>query len=278
MTGGMAAFALGDFFLKLVFVTLPVPQVVFVFASGSAMIFTAVALLRGERLLDRRALSGVVALRCAAEVVAALSITTGLALSPLSTATALLQAVPLVAMAGAALVLGERVGWRRWASAAVGLLGVVVILRPAGGIAPGLLLVLLGVLALAARDLATRRTDPGLSSVVLSVYTFISLSLAAGLWTAFGTTPVRPDSAALALLAAITLSVALASFLVTASLRQGEVSVIVPFRYTRLLFALVLAVAFLGERPDGLVYFGAALVIGSGLYALWREQAASRPA
>ncbi|MEM9707889.1 MAG: DMT family transporter [Pseudomonadota bacterium] len=278
MTAGMAAFAVGDLFVKLTALRIPLPQVVLVQALGGLAIFLVLSWAKSVRLRSPLIWTRPVQIRCWAEIVAALGITTGLAYSELSTAAALMQVLPIFAMVGAVVFLGERVGWRRWASVAVGLLGVLVIIRPDGGIEPGLLAILIGVVGLTARDLATRAVDPGASSLALSVYSFAALAPVAAIWLLMwgGWQPV--DLVTGLMLATMTLSVAFAFFMVTASLRDGEVSAIIPFRYTRLLFALLLAFAILGERPDGAVFLGGALIIGSGLYALLRERRASRPA
>lgn len=274
MVGGMAAFACGDLFLKLAVLHVPLPQVVLIQAMGGVVIFLPLALVRREQVLSTVLASRPVIIRNLGEVLAVIFITIGLSLSDLSKASALMQTLPLVAMLGAVAFLGERPGWRRWASVAVGLLGVLIVLRPTAGLDPGLVAILVGVLGLTARDLATRAVDPGTSSVLLAAYSFACVVPVAGIWLIWDGRALWPTPGAWGLLSAMTVSVALAFFLVTAALRKGEVSVIIPFRYTRLVFATGLAMVFLGERPDGYVYFGSALIIGSGLYTLWRERAA----
>ena len=272
MIGGMAAFACGALFLKLAVLQVPLPQVVLVQAIGGVLIFLPLALLRGEKVLSPVLTTRPVIIRNLGEVLAVVFITIGLSLSELAKAAALMQTLPLIAVLGAVVFLGERPGWRRWSSLLIGFLGVLIIVRPAGGIEPGLIAVLIGVLGLTARDLATRAVDPNTSSIVLAVYSFAFVVPVSILWLLWDGSALWPDADAWALLLAMTLAVALAFFLVTAALRKGEVSVIIPFRYTRLVFATLLAIAVLGERPDLYVYIGSALIIGSGLYALWRER------
>jgi len=210
------------------------------------------------------------------EIVAAIGMTSGVALAELSTASARMQVLPLTVMMAAAVFLGEKVGWRRWVSVFLGFIGVLIVLRPAAGVEPGLLWVLFGIAGLTARDVSTRAIDAGTSSLVLSVYSFGSIVPVALLWLVLSGGAVWPTAHAAALLAIMVLAVSLAIFMVTAALRQGEVSAVAPFRYTRLVFAILLAITFLGERPDLWVAAGALLIIGSGLYALLREQALRR--
>ncbi len=272
MIAGMAAFACGDLFLKLAVAHVPLPQVVLIQSVGGIFIFLPIALARGETVLSPVLRTPPVIIRNLGEVLAVVAITIGIASSELSTASALMQTLPLVVMLGAVVFLGERVGWRRWGSVLVGLIGVLIIVRPGGGVEPGLIAILIGVLGLAARDLATRATDVGTSSIVLAVYSFSAILPVALLWLWWNGGATWPSPQGWWPLIAMTASVAVAFFLVTASLRKGEVSVIIPFRYSRLLFAVLLAMLFLGERPDAYVFLGSALIIGSGLFALWRER------
>ena len=276
MIGGMAAFAVVDLMIKLASRTVPLAEIVLVQAVGGFTIFLALTLRWGHRILSPAFLTRPVLIRNAGEIVAVVGMTSGVALAELSTATALMQVLPLVVMLGAVLFLGETVGWRRWLSVVLGFVGVLMVLRPGGGIEPGLLWVLFGVAGLAARDVSTRAIDAGTSSLVLSVYSFGSIVPVALIWVAVSGNAIWPSASAASYLAVMVVAVSFAYFLVTAALRQGEVSAIIPFRYTRLVFAMVLAVALLGERPDIWVIGGALLIIGSGLYALLRERAPRR--
>lgn len=274
MIAGMAAFAVGDLLLKLAVQHIPLPQVVLTQSIGGTVIFLTVALARREQVLTPAILSRPIVIRNLGEVFAVIFMTIGIAASELSTAAALMQILPLVAVLGAVVFLGERVGWRRWASVFVGFLGVLIIVRPAGGIEPGLIAILIGVLGLAARDLSTRLADQNTSSLVLAVYSFAAIVPVGVIWLLFVGGAGWPNLVVWAILAGLTLSVAAAIFFLTVALRSGEVSAIIPFRYTRLIFVTGLAIVFLGERPDRYVFLGGALIIGSGLYALWRERQA----
>jgi drug/metabolite transporter (DMT)-like permease len=168
------------------------------------------------------------------------------------------------------------VGPRRWAAIGLGLLGVLIMLRPdeAGGIT-GTALALLAALGLAARDMTTRLAPPEAPSLQLAVLG-LAWALPVGLVLVPLTGGVSGFSgapAAFALGAAVFNMVGYLA--ITAAMRSGEVSVVAPFRYTRLLFSLFIAVLFLGERPDAPTLIGAAIVIGSGLFVFWRERVAA---
>ena len=185
-----------------------------------------------------------------------------------------MQAQPLVVMLVAALFLGETVGWRRWAAVGVGFLGVMLIIRPSANFDINMLLPLLGVLGLTARDVGTRLLPEKISADFAIIWAVIPMIAVAGAATTF-TTGWQPVSPALWLwLGACTISITIAYIFITAAFRSGEVSAVAPFRYTRMVFALFIAMVFFGERPDLTVWLGIALIIGSGLYALWRESQA----
>jgi drug/metabolite transporter (DMT)-like permease len=132
------------------------------------------------------------------------------------------------------------------------------------------------VAGLAVRDLATRRVAPTTTSMQLSAWGFLSLIPLAGVMLAATGGPVPVTGAHVGYLAAA-LGFSIASYwAITAAMRLGEVSVTTPFRYSRLVFALIIGVAVFGERPDVWTLTGAALIIGSGLYTFARERARAR--
>lgn len=274
MVGSMAAFAIEDLFLKRAAMALPPGQVIALMGTGGAIVFWIIAALRGQPILTLRALRGAPLIRALSEAGATVFYVTALALIPLSINSALLQASPLVVTLGAALFLKEPVGWRRWSAILAGFLGVLIVLKPwdeAFEIAG--ILTVISVLILAARDLATRAMPADIGTFQLTTWAYLAL-VPAGLLLMLvaGDTP-QP----IATTRWIDLWLALISglfgyYAVTAAMRLGEVAVVAPFRYTRLVFALLLAVIFLHERLDALTIIGTSLIIGSGLYSFARER------
>jgi drug/metabolite transporter (DMT)-like permease len=224
---------------------------------------------RGERVLHPALASPAVLIRCLFEVMGRLFYTLAIALTPLSSASAILQAAPLVVVGGAALIFGEKVGLRRWMAILAGFAGVLVILRPGvEGFTPLSLLAVLGMLGFAGRDLATRAAPPALSNLQLGVYGFAMMVPTGALLLAFTGEAVWPGPAAALNLAAATVVGVAAYYALTAAMRTGDVSVVTPFRYTRLLFALVFGILVFAERPDAATLIGSAMIVGSGLYTL----------
>ncbi|MBK5946664.1 EamA family transporter [Rhodobacter veldkampii DSM 11550] len=269
MVAAMAGFALEDMFIKSAARSLPVGEILILFGLAGMAAFIALALRRGERVLHPAILSRPILLRAMSEVAGRLGYTLALAFTPLSSASAILQATPLVVVAGAALFFGETVGWRRWAAILVGFAGVLIILRPGlEGFELASLWAVLGMLGFAGRDLATRAAPPVLSNVQLGIYGFFMLIPTGAAMLAVTGGWVVPDAATTRDLALATLFGVAAYYGLTAAMRIGEVSVITPFRYTRLVFALALGMAVFAERPDAATLAGSAIIIGSGLYTL----------
>lgn len=271
MVAAMAGFAVEDMFLKFAARSVPVGQILMIFGGGGMVIFAVLTKLRGERVFHPAILTKPILIRAVFEVMGRLFYTLAIAYTALSSASAILQATPLVVVAGAALIFGEKVGWRRWSAILVGFAGVLIILRPGlEGFTIASLLAVVGTIGFAGRDLATRAAPPVLSNLQLGVYGFAMMVPTGAVLLAFFGEAEMPDLATSAQLLAATIVGVGAYYALTAAMRMGDVGVITPFRYTRLVFALVLGVALFGERPDGYTLLGSAIIVASGIYTLIR--------
>ncbi|MDJ0821497.1 MAG: DMT family transporter [Paracoccaceae bacterium] len=212
-------------------------------------------------------------IRTGFEIVGRLFFALSLAYTPLSTTSAILQASPLVVMLGAALVLGERIGPRRWVAMAMGFIGVLLIVRPSpAGIEPNAIFALLGMIGFAGRDLATRTAPPYVHTAQLGVLGFAVVTFAGLVILAFEPgTPALPKPLPALLICGTAISGVIGYTAMTRAMRTGEVGVVAPFRYSRLIVALILAYTLFGEHPDSLTLTGAALIVGAGIYSLWRD-------
>ena len=273
MVLAMLGFAIEDMFIKLLAGSLSVGAILVLLGLGGGIVFGALSLARGDALWSRDLLHPMVLLRNGCEVLGTVGFVTAIALTPISSASAILQAIPLFVTAGAALFLGETVGWRRWVAVAVGFAGVLLILRPGlDAFEPASLFALQGAVFLAGRDLATRGVPDGVSSMQLSTYAFLVIVPTGAVVLAFtDQTFSVPHGGAIALVGLTILTGVLAYYTIVAATRIGDVSFVSPFRYSRLVFALIVGVTVFGERPDALVLIGSAIVVGSGLYSFMRE-------
>ncbi|MEM6890401.1 MAG: DMT family transporter [Pseudomonadota bacterium] len=274
MVLAMLGFALEDMLIKFMAASVSIGQIVIMLGVGSAALLAVILRVRGDLLFSADMWHPAIALRAAGELIGTIGFVTAIALTPLSSASAILQATPLFVTLGAALFLQEAVGWRRWLAILVGFAGVLLIIRPGTeGFDWYSLFALQGVFGLGVRDLATRRVPPQTSSLQLSFLAFLVLIPAGAilLWTGSGAlTPLTP--ALWAFFTAALLIGIVAYYAIVAAMRVGEISFVTPFRYSRILFALIIGVGVFGETPDALTLLGAAIIVGSGLYTLWRER------
>ena len=187
---------------------------------------------------------------------------------PLGNATAINMSTPLIITLMAAVALRERVGRTRWIAIAVGFAGVLLVVQPAAnGFNAWALLCLTGAVLGAARDLLTRTIRANVPTVLITLATAVATSLLAGLAAATQTwEPVSLPQFGLLAVAGVFLSIGY--YLLIVSLRAGEISVTSPFRYTALLFALLIGWAVWGDVPNALAWAGIALLVGAGLHML----------
>jgi len=179
---------------------------------------------------------------------------------------------PLMVTALSVPVLGEQVGWRRWLAIGVGFLGVMVMLRPGGaGLTPiGALAAIGAAAAYAGTVVSTRvmtRTDTNTSMVV---WYLVLLTLFAGLLAAPGWVSVRAEH--WAWLAALGFFGFLGQHFITEAFRRAPPPVVAPFEYTAILWGVAIDWAFWDTLPHARVYFGGGIVVGAGLYLIWRER------
>ncbi|TWU31334.1 DMT family transporter [Novipirellula artificiosorum] len=273
MVAAMAAFAVEDVFVKAASKTLPVGQILILFGLGGAFVFACVAIWNQQCLFTSDVVSRPMRLRVLFEILGRLFYVLAIALTPLSVATVILQATPIVVVAGAALVFGETVGWRRWIAILVGLAGVMMIVRP-GMDRFSLLSVLavLGMLGFAGRDLTSRAAPLTLSASVLGLYGFLAVVAAGALYSIWDATPFAWPTVqtTLLLLGAVTFGV-VAYFGLMKAMRSGEVSAVTPFRYSRMLFGIAFGMILFDEQLSVSMLTGCGLIVVSGLFLLWRN-------
>lgn len=244
------------------------------------VVYGALMLREGTKLTPEllRGMAGDKAIvwRTFGDLLAAGAIVTALTLIPLSNVAAILQVLPLVVTLGAALILRETVGWRRWSAILVGFLGVMLIIRPGTtGYDINTIWALLAVLGLAIRDLATRRMQ-----VRFSTFSIVTIVAALLVPTGLAMHAIMDGGPLLTTIAPAAWALILgggffgmaAYYAITISTRMGELSVVAPYRYTRLVALLIMAYIFFGEVPDFWMWVGSALVIGAGLFSLYRER------
>lgn len=274
MTGSMTAFTINDTFVKLLGDSLPFFQFLFLRSLGATVLMVLLAWQAGALRLpseqrDRRLMLW----RSLAEMAAAYFFLTALINMPIANVTAILQALPLTVALGAAVFLREEVGWRRFLAIGIGLIGVFLIVRPGGeGFNIFGFYALLAVVSVTVRDLAARQLSEDVPSLTVATFGAFAILVFSGVGAAIG-----PDWQPVigwdwAWLIGSILTIILAYLFSVSAMRNGEIGFVAPFRYTSLIVALFTGFFVFGEWPDALTLVGAAIVVATGLYTLWRER------
>jgi len=273
MMMSMACFAVEDTFIKLLSARLPATQILFSIGFGGALITLVLAIVLNVNLADKILLNKHVISRTIADLFGALSFTSAMVLIPMSLLASILQATPLFVTLGAAILLGEKVGWRRWSAIFIGFLGVIIILQPGyGSFQLASLLGLAAVLCLALRDVVTRDMATEIPTLTVTFYACLAMGSAGFIAYPFFGPPIMPTTyEAITLICAAIIGLT-GYFLLVLATRKGDVSVIAPFRYSRLLFSLGLASLILGEKLTLPILLGGLLVVSSGIYTFGRER------
>ena len=269
----MACFAVEDTFIKLLSARLPATQILFSVGFGGALITLALAVTLNVNLADKILLNKHVISRTIADLFGAFFFTSAMVLIPMSLLASILQATPLFVTLGAAILLGEKVGWRRWSAIFIGFLGVIIILQPGyGSFQLASLLGLAAVLCLALRDVVTRDMATEIPTLTVTFYACLAMGSAGFIAYPFFGTPIMPTTFEAILLVCAAIIGVTGYFLIVLATRKGDVSVIAPFRYSRLLFSLGLASLILGEMLTLPILLGGLLVVSSGIYTFGRER------
>lgn len=196
----------------------------------------------------------------------------GLRTMPLSTAYAITFVAPLLVTAMAGPLLKEKVGAARWTAIGIGLVGVLVILRPTGEgmLTGGGLAILVAAICYALGAITVRMLAQRDSTQAMVFWFVVLLSLGAWLLALPAWKPLQSQH--LWIIAGVGVSGSLAQVALTEAFRRGEASLIAPLEYTALLWGVLLDVALWSVLPDGVTWIGAGIIVASGLYLLRRER------
>ncbi|EEE36894.1 possible transporter, RhaT family, DMT superfamily [Rhodobacteraceae bacterium KLH11] len=273
MVGSMAAFTVNDTLVKLAGRDLPLFQLVAMRgALATVLVFFLARNLGALHLNFPRHDKWLVAFRCLSELSATFFFLTALMHMPLANVTAVLQALPLTVTLGAALFFGETIGWRRIVAIAMGFAGMLLIVRPGpDGFSIYSIYALIAVASVTVRDLTTRRMSADVPSMVVTLATSLSITSAAAIASVFEGWVAIPATSG-AMVAGAAVFVLMGYLFSVMVMRVGEVGFVAPFRYSSLLWALGLGWVIFGDWPDLVTLLGASLVVGAGLFTLFRER------
>jgi len=271
MCVAMAMFVANDALVKLATVHAGTHQILLVrgiFASALVIIavFWTGVWRQWRQMSDRLLL-----LRCALEVFVAYTFIMALGVLAIADLTAILLLSPLIITAISALALKETVRWRRWAAVIIGFMGMLLVVKPgASGFQLAALLGVASTIGVACRDLVTRRLAGNLPTLLVATAGVLSLTAFGGLLS-FGL-PWQPlDRYVILLLAGAALTVLLGNVAIIMAFRDVDVSAVSPFRYTVIVWAVLAGIVIFGDVPEPAAWLGILLIVGSGLYTLYRE-------
>ncbi len=273
----MGCLTLTDMFIKIASRTLPIGQVMIIYGVGALLVFWGLLRIKGEPIQLSPLTNPAVIWRNVGDLIALNSMFLALVYVPLSTIGAVIQVVPLLVTAAAALFLGEQVGLKRISAILIGFLGTLLIIQPgAGNFDITATLVLVAALGMALRDIATKLVRENFSTLLLSFYSCFLFIFSGSILLIVKGVPSAPELGNVAILAAMIVAGCLGFFFMTEAIRLGDMSVVVPFRYTRLLFSMAAGILILGEQVNAVMLIGSALTILSGLY-IWRREIVMQP-
>ncbi|GGA92745.1 membrane protein [Brucella endophytica] len=275
----MATFTINDSITKYLSESMNVGQIMFLRGILATTVVLLLAKQQKALVAPRNMMHPMVLLRALGELGATITYLVALAHLSLGFTSAVFQSVPLAVTLLAALFLKEQVGWRRWLAITIGFVGVLIIIRPgADGINPYAAVLLVGVLFTACRDLATRRVPQTMPTLMISALTSFIVTLTGaclihpmGGW-------VEPSWEEIGFLMVASILLLIGYHFVILAMRTGEISFVAPFRYTSLLWAILLGFVIFGDIPDLPMIVGSVIVVLSGIYMLYRESVVIRRA
>jgi drug/metabolite transporter (DMT)-like permease len=271
MCAAMALFVANDTLVKLATVHVAAHQILFlrgIFASAFVLIAVFwTGMWRHWKEMANRLLL----LRCLLEVFVAYTFILALGVLAIADLTAILLLSPLIITAISALALKETVRWRRWLAVILGFAGMLLVVKPGGsGFQAAALLGVVSTIGVAFRDLVTRHLADTLPTLLVATAGILSLTAFGGLLS-LGL-PWQPlDSHVILLLAGAALTVLLGNVAIIMAFRDVDVSAVSPFRYTVIVWAVLAGIVIFGDIPEPTAWLGILLIVGSGLYTLYRE-------
>lgn len=275
MSASMLAFVLNDGQMKYLFADISIYQAIFLRGVLTIPLIAALA-WHQRQLFIRLSRSDwkFVALRALGEIMATVGFLTALAHMPLANVTAILQALPLTVTMAAALFLAEPVGWRRWTAIGVGFVGVMIIVRPGlEGFSIYSLSALFAVACVTLRDIATRRLSSEAPSLFVALITAIAIT-GLGAVMVPSITWVQPTGSMWLVITGASVAIIFGYLFSIMTMRVGEIGFVAPFRYTAMVWAILMGILIFGEWPDAYTITGTAVIVITGLYSFHRERLA----
>jgi len=275
----MGGYVVNDALMKLTSDDIALAQGVFLRGLVASALLGAFAAYKGQ--LFHRASGAelrIILFRAFSEIAATYCYLSALFNMPLASLTAIMQSLPLAVTLAGALFLGEKVGWRRYLAILVGFGGVMIIIRPFGGGFNAF--ALWGVAAVGfvtLRDIMAAKIHHRTPSIFAALFTAVGVTLAAGVAAVFE--PWQPVSTGnYALLGSAALFILVGYITSISAMRYGEIAFVSPFRYTVLVWALLIGIFVFNDYPDLWTMVGIGVIVGTGVFTFYREQQSQKAA
>jgi len=273
MTLSMLAFVINDALMKLLFIRYPLFEMVFL--RGLVCLPLLLIVLKTRGLLKFNYSSAqwkLLLLRGFAEVMATVCFLSALKYLPLPNVTAILQIAPLAVTMAAALFLGESVGIRRWLAILIGFAGVLIVIRPGpDGFSLYSVYAVTAVLFVTLREIVTRKIPREVPSLLVSLVTALSVTTLAAAMLPFSSFEM-PDMLSLFFVFCCGVAVLFGYLFSTMAMRVGELSFVSPFRYSAMIWAVILGIVVFNEAPQDHTIYGSIIIVLSGIYSFHRKR------
>lgn len=272
MMAAMAGFTFNDAFMRGVLEDLPLFQSIFLRGVFVTICLVLIAYHQGDlRHRTSRADKNRIYLRSACELFGTFAFLTALTLMPFANIAAIMQVLPLSVTLAAALFLGTPIGWRRLSAILIGFAGVLIVIRPGtDGFTSASFLVLFVVVVVTVRDLAARSLTADLPSTVVALNASLMLTVLNGILMLLDGWTAVTGAHLLAILAAAAV-LTIGYIAAVGAMRVGDIATIAPFRYTSLLWAILIGYLAFEETPDSWTLIGSAIIVAMGLFSFYRE-------
>ena len=273
MMVSMFGFVVNDTLMKSLFITYPIIEIIFLRALFCLpLLFIAMKIKRVKILNHSRLTWNLMMLRGFAEVMATITFLYALKHLPLPNVTAIIQILPLTVTMAAALILNERVGYRRWTAIIVGLIGVIIVINPgAEGFSSYSYYAVLSVIFVTIREMVTRKLPPEVPSVLVTFVTIIGVTIMSAVAMPFVSLKAL-DASTVILVFSASITVFVGYLFSIMAMRVGEISLVSQFRYTGMIWATLLGYVMFSDIPTPNTIFGVFIIVASGLYAFHRKR------
>ena len=268
----MAGYVTNDALIKLAAEDLPLFESIFLRGLWVCVVLSVMNIRRGTLRQLGTHFSKPIAIRLGCETLGTILYLTALTRLPLAELTAVLQIVPIVVVFAAARLLREPVSAQRVAAVGIGFFGVMLVVKPgSASFSPWFLLGFLTVILIVIRELATRQIKDSAPTQVVALLTGLSITVM-GLVLAFVEGWERPGLGSIAILLGAGTFLTIGYISSVATVRIGDLSFSAPFRYSIIIFSIILQIVVFGDVPDGWTFLGSAIVAGAGLWAFWSDK------